>query len=461
MAEMELIERGSNRETFADRANARRRTASMYTRRLFVAHPVTRGFVPFVSDNRPAEGGRRINTPGLNLQAREGRMSEGAADWDLYSEDFTRKMGRAGVVLEENISGTWTRVELQMLAGVEKAAGGRTESYLGVDWAFIGTGVSMLVDIEQEQGVPKLQATVQNLSAGTRIFRVVMGIRFDQDPESPKPIFASMISGSNYTSRAVGLRWSWPNGENFDFDWSDMIRSGAFGRAQQAPNGVNVFSPAMPMAPGESRTVDPTFSRNADTGGQGAAADSAWGFDASNGNSQALGSVGGAFDIVSWYRWDISSITGYSSIDAARHYAYNKALGVGTVNPATLGPFNGTGQGNPATGSYAAAYLAAQVYTNNYTYLGSVNYSATGAQTLTLPSQALTDINAAIPGGAFTLVNQRNGLSGNNYTFLTAYNTSNGNPARLEVDYTTGGGGGIFPLIGGPSYPLNTRLVVC
>lgn len=190
----------------------------------------------------------------------------------------------------------------------------------------------------------------------------------------------------------------------------------------------------------------------------------------------AINSVNSGYGKSSDSAWKKNNDSGYERIWAGydggdllrcffRFLLTDSALSGATITAATLGlwendhnsaldffgvsywPYNSNGQGNPASGSYATAYGLAALGTAYLTGQTALRTGNGTMVTVSLNSQAITDLNAALSGSQdFSVcvgLDSESGFGNVNIKFEDESHASSARWPVLTLTYTPGGGGGI------------------
>lgn len=445
-----LIEQHAQAQVFASSANTRRRLLRSFSAPQWAQDPSTGLYVDFAGRPRGQSGNLRSVAVSANFDAIRETGEK------IYSSNgFSLELARERPGLEEDVGGTYVDVPLVMQPYAVAPRGGREASYVAYSLNYVGDRVDMDHLVESNLGWGKGTYTVRARGADVRTYRWKMRLALSASAFAPVFHRSTAIISNQLVDRGRAFAtWNLRSGPPLTLDFSDMVIRGQVDMAasQFDATGVILYSIPFTLAPGQSYTLDPTITPDAGSSGAGAAADSAWGIDGTAGNTTAVGIVGGVHNLCNYNRFSTSPIASGDTLNSGTYEPYVGDVGLFSSSTADYGGYNGDARGNPGSGSYASEYPLARVVTNADSYAGvGTSYQSTGRKTFTLPAGALTDFAAALTDGFVVICNQGNGVSGNQYVFLTAHNnTTAGNRPFITLDYTAGGGGGIsIPVVQG------------
>lgn len=219
-------------------------------------------------------------------------------------------------------------------------------------------------------------------------------------------------------------------------NWLDMAETGVLGPVEASADGVTVWSRVFALTPGQTAEIDPSFTN-----------ESAWGADIGSDGSKYPGDGsdfnGRGSDGLDYRTPNRFSIADGTFADGDTVNQVDFSINVQTVTGASgeswyVGPYQGSGLGDPEADAGATAFSRCDVSGDNY--VTTTSYQTTGVKNLTsLGGNALTDMEAARTAGSlFTMaVRIVNETSGTKYDDFSEYsNGTAANRPQLTVDYT-------------------------
>lgn len=425
---------------YADDVDPRKKMAVCFAGEQFAQDPASRLYLPYADFERGSKKELRVASAAGNFQV------EGNAKVH-FDNGFNARIATETPGIEILSGGkSWQDIPLTAVPYKRGSKQGKESTYTAYELGFASESGDLAHKFESNLGWGKGDYTWTSRRAERETFRFRLDIQVNGAIGEPHFMRDTYIDVDRIVDRGQAYAvWTLPNGKPVSIDFSDMVRSDIFDAKESVFNqfGATLYSLPFSLRPGESVTIDPTITPDAGSSGAGAGADSAWGIDGTGDNSTAVGVVGGSAFLNNYNRFAMSPIASGDTITAGAYEPYVVDVGTFAFSTADYGCYNTNGQGDPASDAYATAYSRSAVITNgeNYANVGT-DYRSTGRKSFTLGSPAIADLQSAISGGFFTICNQGNGVSGNQYVFLAAHNnTTPANRPRLSITYTEGVGG--------------------
>jgi len=411
-AQFTLSHRTANAEVEIDQSNTRKRRARIWSGRRWVDDGAS-NYVTSVS-RVGGDGEREIRSAATNVRARpDGRFG-------IFSEDFATLWAITTLTVQRFRSGAWEDLELS-----------RSGVIVGADqWEWRASGVTGLASatLIVAPGRSKWEYAWTPTANGTYRFEVRHAIQ------------ATPLAFASYVTRGAGqpymAAWQFADG-SLMFNWSDLHRTGVFGDATVSQSEVVVHTASRVLAASEAWTVDPSFG-----------SDAAWGSEVgddgnkypNDGFGDGSGFVGGVIYRVA-NRFTITTLPTTATVDQVDLQLEINNVG-SAVATATwdIGPYNGTGQGDPEADSAATMYtrcnVSADLYVNN-----STSFRTTGSKTFTaLGATANADVEAARDAGSTFVIAWKADDEGLDNGQSDSDEYTGSDPPTLTITYTEAGG---------------------
>jgi hypothetical protein len=276
-------------------------------------------------------------------------------------------------------------------------------------WRFVGVDGVMLATFDVWPGRSKWTYQFTASRAGT--YRFVMEVR----PQMPYTFFASYET--KQTSSPYHVTWRFgTQKDSVSWSWRDWIDQGAVESADIQSKAVYIRGTPQVLAIGDEFLVDPSFN-----------SDAAWGADCTestkfpNDGEDWAGNVGGdPYRVAN--RFDITTLGTSDTVSQVDFDCEVLNITGGGSSTWIIGPYAGTGQGDPETDAVGDMFSNCDVSSDNYV-TGITDFRTTGSKSFTdLGSTANTDMeNARDAGTTFTLSIKMTTETSGNYTYLAEY----------------------------------------